>query len=417
MIHYDKRILDNGLTVVAEQDTTTNMCAVNVLYKVGSRDEEADRTGFAHLFEHLMFCGTHQVPDFDTPLQNAGGENNAFTNTDYTNFYDLVPAKNIEVALWLEADRMMGLDINQKSLSVQQKVVIEEFKEVCLNKPYGDSWHHLAALAYQDHAYSWPTIGKNIDHIANAHLSEVRSFYDHHYHPSNAILTVSGPLAVDSVFRLAEKWFGKIKVDSYSVSKPSVDVNQEEERFTGVDADVPSPLFLLGYHMPGRNSQAYYACDLLSDVLANGKSSRFYTSLIRGKQLFSSLDCYVTGTFEPGLIIIEGRPMPGVSIQEALEAVQHEIQTVVDDPPADRELQKVKNKVISSLAISDLNVLNKAISMAYFEWLDSLDLMNQQERLYEQVTAEDIVDMTRSYLRASNRSIVEYRPTAEVSAV
>ncbi|MEL6123169.1 MAG: insulinase family protein, partial [Bacteroidota bacterium] len=250
-----------------------------------------------------------------------------------------------------------------------------------------------------------------------AHLSEVRSFYDHHYHPSNAILTVSGPLAVDSVFRLAEKWFGKIKVDNYSVSKPSVEVHQEEERFTGVDADVPSPLFLLGYHMPGRNSQAYYACDLLSDVLANGKSSRFYTSLIRGKQLFSSLDCYVTGTFEPGLIIIEGRPMPGVSIQEALKAVQHEIQTVVDDPPADRELQKVKNKVISSLAISDLNVLNKAISMAYFEWLDSLDLMNQQERLYEQVTSEDIVDMTRSYLRASNRSIVEYRPTAEVSAV
>ncbi len=411
MINYKKKILDNGLTIIAEQDLSTNMCAVNILYKVGSRNEHPDKTGFAHLFEHLMFGGSKNAPDFDAILQNASGENNAFTNTDYTNYYDLVPVQNIETALWLEADRMSALNINMDSFSTQQKVVIEEFKEVCLNKPYGDSWHHLSALAYQKHSYNWPTIGKTPDHIETAVLEDVKSFYNRHYHPSNAILAISGPLPIEEVFQLVEKYFGSIQENA--ITKNTIipeEPSQLSSRYKLVEAEVPAPLFLLGYHMPARNSEWYYSCDLLTDILSNGKSSRLYTSLVRQKQLFSMIDCYVSGTFDPGLIIVEARPMPGISISDGRAAIEEEIENLKHNPITERELQKVKNKVISSLAISDLSILNKAISMAYFEWLDALELMNKQEELYEQVTVDDLMNAVDNFLRSSNQSMVEYQP-------
>lgn len=411
MINYHKTILPNGLTVIAEQDSTTNMCAVNILYKVGSRNEDPEKTGFAHLFEHLMFGGSRHAPDFDTPLQNAGGENNAFTNNDYTNYYDLVPVNNIEIALWLEADRMMGLNINEDTLAVQQKVVIEEFKEVCLNKPYGDSWHHLSALAYQRHPYQWPTIGKVPEHVERASLADVRAFYDRYYQPSNAILTISGPLAPTEVFALADKYFGDIEgLDIVDTDDLEAEPIQEIERYKLVEAQVPSPLFLLGYHMPGRNDPDYYACDLLSDILSNGKSARLYTNLVRQQRLFSHIDCYVTGTFDPGLIIVEGRPMPETTIPDAVKSTEMVFASIQENPITERELEKVKNKVISSLAISDLNVLNKAISMAYFEWLGSLDIMNEQEKMYESVNVDSIYHALDTYLRPTNKSMVEYRP-------
>jgi len=359
MINYQKRVLDNGLTVIAEQDKSTTMCAVNILYKVGSRNEDPEKTGFAHLFEHLMFGGS------------------------------------------------------KHALATQQKVVIEEFKEVCLNKPYGESWHHLSALAYEKHPYKWPTIGKVPEHIERAHLDDVKSFYEKHYQPANAILTISGPLREDEVFGLAEKYFGHIEGKGSTSNQLSIqEPLQEGSRYKLVQDDVPAPLFLLGYHMPERNSDDYYACDLLSDILSNGKSSRMYTSLVRQKKLFSMLDCYVTGTFDPGLIIVEARPMPEVSIAVGLEAIEKEIAALKTNPITDRELQKVKNKVISSLAISDLNILNKAISMAYFEWLDSLALMNRQEELYEQVQVKDIIRALDTYMIPSNRSMVEYALTS-----
>ena len=414
MIQYKKRILDNGLTVIAEQDLSTNMCAVNMLYKVGSRNEHPDKTGFAHLFEHLMFGGSKNAPEFDTPLQNAGGENNAFTNTDYTNYYDVVPVQNIETALWLEADRMSGLNINMNSFATQQKVVIEEFKEVCLNKPYGESWHHLSALSYEKHAYNWPTIGKTPDHIETAVLEDVKTFYDRHYQPSNAILAISGPLSTDEIFRLVERYFGDIQglENNNDVIIPK-EPRQLSSRYKLLKEDVPAPLFLLGYHMPERNSESYYACDLLTDILSNGKSARLYTSLVRQKQLFSMIDCYVTGTFDPGLIIVEARPMPGISASEGLAAIEEQFAHLTNNPITERELQKVKNKVVSSLAISDLNVLNKAISMAYFEWLDALDLMNRQEELYEQVTTDNLLKAANDFLRPTNQSMVEYLPLKE----
>ncbi len=413
MIEYTKKVLNNGLSVIAERDKSTTLAAVNVLYKVGSRDEDPSKTGFAHLFEHLMFGGSLNAPDFDGPLQNAGGENNAFTNTDYTNYYDVVPIENIEVALWLEADRMKHLNINSKTLDTQRKVVVEEFKEVCLNKPYGDNWHHLSALAYKEHPYNWPTIGKEIKHIEEAQLTDVLDFYERFYHPGNAILTVSGPLEPKRIFELAEKWFGNIEPGKSPVSNLKREQKQTTKRYEIIRSDVPVPIFIGACHMPERNHPDYYACDLLSDILANGKSSRFYHRLVRELKVMSSVDCYLSGTFDPGLIVLEGRPAPNVSVEESIDHLWKEINRLKTDPPSLRELQKVKNKVISSIAMNDLSVLNKAASLAYFEWLGALDLMNQQEELYANVTLEDILRVAEKYLNVDNSSFIEYIPNEE----
>lgn len=410
MIDYQKRVLSNGLTVVVEEDSSTTLVAVNILYKVGSRDESPNKTGFAHLFEHLMFGGSRNAPDFDTPLQNAGGENNAFTNTDYTNYYNVLPVDNIETALWLEADRMANLEINQRALDIQRKVVVEEFKEVCLNKPYGDNWHHLSALAYQQHPYNWPTIGKIPEHIQEAQIEDVRRFHEKYYHPTNAILSISGGLSVERSLELAEKWFQNIPTRKTEKKELKFEKRQIEQRHKKVFDDVPSAMFIGGCHMPNRIHKDYYACDLLSDILANGKSSRLYNRLVREQKILSSVDCYLTGTFDPGLIILEGRPNPAVSIAASIDALWTEISRLHNDPPNERELKKVKNKVIASIAMNDLSVLNKAASLAYFEWLGSLDLMNHQEDFYNKVTVDDILRVAHEYLRPENASIVEYVP-------
>ena len=411
MINFQRTILPNGLTVIVEEDKSTTLCALNVLYKVGSKNETSDKTGFAHLFEHLMFGGSANAPDYDRPLQMAGGENNAFTNTDATNYYNVLPVENLETALWLEADRMAALNINDKSLKVQQKVVIEEFNEVCLNKPYGDNWHHLSALAYKEHPYSWPTIGKTPEHIKEAKLEDVSGFYKQYYNPGNAVITISGPLAPERAIELITKWFGNIpgeKGNSYTaIQEPE----QKEQRYKLVQSDVPVSQFTMAFHMPHRTHEDYYACDLLSDILANGKSSRFYENLVRSKKLLSTVDCYLTGTNDPGLIVIEGRPAKGVSIQASIAEIWKELAALHTNLPNDRELQKVKNKVYASLAMSDLSILNKAISMAYYEHLGSLELMNEQEALYEKVTITHLLQVAKKYLHPSKASIIEYQPT------
>lgn len=412
MIDYTKQVLSNGLSVIVEQDTSTTLAAVNILYKVGSRDENPERTGFAHLFEHLMFGGSKNAPDFDLPLQTAGGENNAFTNNDYTNYYNVVPVENIETALWLEADRMVQLNINETTLETQRKVVVEEFKEVCLNKPYGDNWHHLSAMAYQEHPYGWPTIGKEIKHIQEAQLSDVKEFYNKFYNPSNAILTISGPLPVDQVLDLAEKWFGHIPAGDLLVNTKKREPKQTELRYKTIEADVPVRLFIGSCHMPGRIDQDYYACDLLSDILANGKSSRFYKTLIRERKMMSTVDCYLTGNFDSGLVVFEGRPATGFSTQECIDAIWGEADKIKSAPPSERELQKVKNKVIASITMNDLSVLNKAAAMAYFEWLGALEDMNKQEEMYQSISAEEIVEACTKYILPSNASFVEYIPTS-----
>lgn len=390
MIDFFKKTLDNGLTVIVHEDSSTPMVAINVLYDVGSRDESPDKTGFAHLFEHLMFGGSENIPDFDIPIQEAGGENNAFTNADLTNFYSVLPAANIETALWLESDRMAKLNFDQKALDVQIKVVSEEFKETCLNQPYGEVWHHLSEMAYHKHPYRWPTIGKSIDHIENASLEDVSNFFYKHYCPSNAVLVYSGNISNELALRLTDKWFSHIEYGNRYERKLDQEPLHTAPLSKLVKANVPSDAFYIAYPMVGREHKDYYAIDLLSDLLASGRSSRFYQSLIKGKQLFTQVDAYISGSFDPGLFILEGKPKEGVSIETAKQSIMSEIEKIKHHKIEERELTKIKNKLTSSLVYSEINIVNKALNLAYFEALGDASLINKQQEYYDAVSVDDL---------------------------
>lgn len=404
--------MKNGLRVLVHEDDSTPMVAVNVLYNVGSKDESPDKTGFAHLFEHLMFGGSANIPDFDEPLQLAGGENNAFTNNDITNFYDLLPAENLEIGLWLESDRMFSLNFSKKVLEVQRKVVLEEFKETCLNEPYGDVWHHLSDLCYTTHPYRWPTIGKVPRHVEEATLKDVKDFFYKYYRPNNAILAIAGNIKKEEVMRLVEKWFGDIPagekyVRSLPPEPPQVQLNQ---RIT--EAKVPVDSFYLAFHTGSRTHPDYYAIDLLSDVLCNGGSSRLYRRLLKNEELFSSIDCYITGSVDPGLLIVEGKPSKGVSFETAEAAIWRELELVKKELVSERELQKLKNKTETALVFSEASVLNKAINLAFYEMLDDADMINREAELYNDVTSEHIRRVAAETLTEENCSKLYYKATA-----
>lgn len=411
MITFERFKLANGLTVIIHEDKSTPMVAVNVVYNVGSKYEEPDKTGFAHLFEHLMFGGSINIPDFDDHIQDAGGENNAFTNTDLTNFYEVLPAENIETALWLESDRMLQLRFSKKSLDTQKKVVIEEFKETCLNEPYGDMWHHLSRLCYEVHPYQWPTIGKDMSHIAEATLDEVKTFFYHYYRPDNAVLVLAGNIDVKKGIELVEKWFGSIPAGHYTKPNYLYEPPQIEFRQDILRQDVPHDAVYQGYHMAGRMDDGFYACDLLSDVLANGRSSRFYQRLYKDQELFSTIDAFISGTVDPGLFIIEGKTMPGISMEKAKKAIKLELDMLKNDLISEQELSKLKNSVESSLLYSEVSVLNKAISLAYFEVLGDADMINIEAERYHNVTAEDIRNAAQQVFREENCSEVLYEAT------
>jgi predicted Zn-dependent peptidase len=411
MITFERFKLANGLTVIIHEDKSTPMVAVNVVYNVGSKYEEPDKTGFAHLFEHLMFGGSINIPDFDDHIQDAGGENNAFTNTDLTNFYEVLPAENIETALWLESDRMLQLRFSKKSLDTQKKVVIEEFKETCLNEPYGDMWHHLSRLCYKVHPYQWPTIGKDMSHIAEATLDQVKTFFYHYYRPDNAVLVLAGNIDVKKGIQLVEKWFGSIPAGHYTKPNYLYEPPQIEFRQDILRQDVPHDAVYQGYHMAGRMDDGFYACDLLSDVLANGRSSRFYQRLYKEQELFSTIDAFISGTVDPGLFIIEGKTMPGISMEKAKKAIKLELDMLKNDLISEQELSKLKNSVESSLLYSEVSVLNKAISLAYFEVLGDADMINIEAERYHNVTAEDIRNAAQQVFREENCSEVLYEAT------
>jgi predicted Zn-dependent peptidase len=408
MIAFEKFILDNGLRVIIHEDASTPMVAVNVVYDVGSKYEDPDKTGFAHLFEHLMFGGSVNIPDFDGPIQDAGGDNNAFTNSDVTNFYVLIPAQNVETALWLESDRMLQLRFSKKNLSTQKKVVIEEFKETCLNEPYGDMWHHLSKLAYQHHPYQWPTIGKEISHISDATLEEVESFFYKYYRPDNAVLVLAGNITYQSGLELAKKWFGDIPSGGFSKQILPKEPKQHQFRQEVLYRDVPHDAIYRGYHMPERLSPAYYTCDLISDILANGRSSRFYQRLYKEQQLFSTIDAFISGTSDPGLFIIEGKTMPDVNLELASEAINKELGFLKNELISDSELTKLKNGLESSLIFSEVSVLNKALSLAYFEVLGDAAWINREAELYQKITAEDIRTTAQSIFSEDNCNEVIY---------
>ncbi|WP_294596823.1 pitrilysin family protein [uncultured Rikenella sp.] len=408
MIEFQKRTLPNGLTVIAHEDRSTPMAAVNVLYKVGSRNEAYDRTGFAHLFEHLMFGGSIHVPNYDEPVQLAGGENNAFTNNDYTNYYLALPKENIETALWLESDRMLSLAFNERSLDVQRKVVVEEFAQRYLNQPYGDIWLLLRPLAYERHPYRWATIGREIDHIRRATMEEVRAFFDRYYRPDNAILSVAGDLPAERVFELAEKWFGEIPAGGFAPDPLPAEPEQTAPRRLEVRRPVPASVIYIVFHMAGRLSREYTVCDVASDILSNGTSSRLYQRLVQEANLFSQVNAYVSGEIDPGLFVVTGYVMEGVPVAEAESALWHELELLQSEPVGDYELEKVKNKFEATQIFSELNVLNKAMNLAYFEMLGDAALIDTEVAEHNSVTAQEIQEVSRRLFRRENSSTLLY---------
>jgi zinc protease len=408
MIQFKKHVLDNGLKVIVHEDLTTPLAAVNILYNVGARDEKPDKTGFAHLFEHLMFGGTKNIPVFDQPLQKAGGENNAFTSNDITNYYETLPAANIETALWLESDRMNQLDFDSGSLEIQRKVVCEEFKENYINQPYGDVWHKLRALAYKNHPYQWPTIGKELSHVENATRADVEKFFNTYYRPNNAILVLAGNISAEEGFRLAEKWFGDIVSAAPIVKNIPSEPRQNEARKLEVSADVPVTALYKAYHMPGRLDEKYFATDLLSDILSAGRSSRLYHPLVKEKKLFSEISAYITGSVDPGMVVVEGKLANNVKMEDAEKALQQELDKMVSGNVTTDELNKVKNRIESQMEFAETEILNKAMNLAFGELLGDADIVNKEKGQYLAVTAEQIKQQAEMVLQENNCSTLYY---------
>ncbi|HNP21495.1 MAG TPA: pitrilysin family protein [Panacibacter sp.] len=409
MITYNRFVLDNGLRVLVHEDDSTPMAVVNVMYDVGARDEDANRTGFAHLFEHLMFGGSIHIPDYDEPLQKAGGENNAFTTNDLTNYYCQLPAQNIETAFWLESDRMLSLAFSKKSLNVQRKVVCEEFKEHYINQPYGDAWHKMRELAYEVHPYRWMTIGKELSHIETAELSDVKSFFFKHYRPVNAIIVVAGNVKTEEVKRLSEKWFGNIPMgDKYIRNLPKEPV-QAAARMLDIEADVPLDAFYKTWHMPARLEKGYYVAELITEILGGGASSRLYHSLVKEQQLFSNISCYQFGSIDEGLLTIEGKLVKGKKLEEADAAVEAVLEKIKLDKVVDTELMKVKNKTESLIAFEDMSVMNRAASLANYELLGNANLMNEEMERFLDVSAEDVYTWSNKIFTRENSNTLFYR--------
>ena len=408
MIQFEEFELKNGLRFIVNIDKTTPFVAVNTLYNVGSRDENPEQTGFAHLFEHLMFGGSKHIPSFDTPLQKVGGENNAFTTTDITNYYITIPANNLETAFWLESDRMLELAFSQKSLDVQKSVVCEEFKQRYLNRPYGDLWLLARPLAYKAHPYQWATIGKELSHIENATMQDVKSFFFSHYAPNNAIISISGNVSLRTVKHLAKKWFGDIPRRNIAPRNIPQEPEQTEKRTLTIERNVPASCIFKAFHMCGQTNPDFYATDLISDILSNGKSARLYQNLVEKQKLFSEIHAYITGEIDPGLFIITGNLNPSVSIETAEKAIYSEIQKIKEGFVFDYELQKVKNKFESSTILDEIDVLSKAKTLAYYANLGDVNLANNRLKNYAEVSLIDVKRVSDKLFDEKNDSTVYY---------
>lgn len=409
MIQVNRYTLANGLRIVHNEDDSTQMVALNLLYDVGARDEDPSYTGFAHLFEHLMFGGSLHIPDYDTPVQNAGGENNAWTNNDITNYYITLPHQNVETGFWLESDRMLSLDFSPKSLEVQRQVVIEEFKQRNLNQPYGDASHLLRELAYESHPYRWPTIGKEIAHIAQATLEEVKDFFYRFYAPNNAILAVTGHISFEETIRLAEKWFGPIPARNISPRQLPAEKPQTAVRRKTVERKVPVDAIYMAFHMSNRMHPDYYVYDMITDILSNGRSSRFIQSLVQEQKLFTSIDAYISGSLDEGLLHVTGKPVEGVSLEQAEEAIWKELEKMKTVPVSEQELEKVKNRYESEQIFNNINYLNVATNLAFFELTGKAEDINEEVGKYRAVTAEQIQATSARCFVPENCSILYYK--------
>jgi zinc protease len=408
MINFSKFRLDNGLRVIVHEDRSTPLAAMNILYDVGSKDEDPSCTGMAHLFEHLMYCGTENIPEYDLPLQLAGGENNAFTNNDITNYYLTLPSGNIETAFWLESDRMLEPDFTQRKLDIQKSVVIEEFKQRFLNQPYGDVMLLLRPLTYTVHPYRWPTIGMDVSHLESIGLDHVKDFFSRHYSPANAIVTLTGDIEPDRAYDLAVKWFGSISARDNTERKLPVEPVQTKEKKLTVERNVPSDALYKIWHMGPRISKDYQALDLLTDILAGGESGRLYNRLVRDKNLFSEINAYITSDVEPGLAIVSGKLMQGIDILEAEKSVNEVLNDLKDSTLTDYELEKVKNRFESSVVLSNTNILNKAMNLSMYELLGDPDLINLEVENYRAVNREMVRDTAIKYFSPENCTTLYY---------
>jgi zinc protease len=408
MLQFNRFTLGNGLKVIVHEDNSTPMAVVNVMYDVGARDEDPERTGFAHLFEHLMFGGSINIEDFETPLNMAGGENNAYTSNDVTNYHIQLPAENVETALWLESDRMLSLAFSEKSLDVQRKVVSEEFKEHYINKPYGDVWFKLREMAYKTHPYKWMTIGKELSHIENAQLTDVQHFFRKHYTPSNAILVVAGKVKTEEIKVLVEKWFGDIPSGEKYVRNIQSEPKQEAPRKMEVKANVPLDALYKCWHMDNRLDHGYYVADLITEVLGGGNSSRLFQKLVKEKQLFSNIECYQFGTVDNGLVAIEGKLIKGVKMEDAEKAIEEELNKLKNELITEKELAKVKNKTESAIAFEDMSVMTRANNLAFYELLGDANLFNSDREKYFSVTIEDIQQYSKKIFDRNNSNTLYY---------
>ena len=411
MIKFNRYILENGLRVLVSEDRSTPLVAMNILYDVGSRDEDPQATGLAHLFEHLMFGGSVNIPDYDTPLQMVGGENNAFTNNDITNYYLTIPAENIETGFWLESDRMLELDFSQKNLDTQKNVVIEEYRQRYLNQPYGDAILKIRPLAYKVHPYRWPAIGMDISHVENTDLEKIRNFFYSNYAPNNAILALSGNINTETALRLSEKWFGPVEKRKLKLRNLPSEPEQTESRYLTIESDVPSDALYKVWHIGPRNSSDFHTLDLITDLLAGGESGRLHTILVRDKKLFSEINAYITSDIDPGLIFIHGKLMKNIEIQRADDAINEVIASLLIPGSIEDEMEKVKNKFESSTVFSNTSILNKAVNLSFFELLGNAELINQEPDLYRKVTRPMVIKATEKYLVHSNCSTLFYKST------
>ncbi len=408
MVNFKKFILPNGLTLLVHQDKSTPIVAVNMLYATGARDEHPDHTGFAHLFEHLMFEGSVNIPEYDNALQMAGGENNAFTNNDITNYYLTIPKQNLETAMWLESDRMLGLAFSEEKLRIQKNVVTEEFRESYLNQPYGDVWLLLRPLIYKVHPYQWPTIGKNIDHIQHATLDQVKDFFYTYYRPANAIMVVSGDVESTAVYDMVMKWFADIpKGGKINRNLPEEPI-QSKARQLVVERDVPFDEIYLAFHTGTRLNKNFYTTDLITDLLAGGQSARLKERLVKKRKIFSETNAWISGSIDTGFLAVTGKLMEGQTMRTAREAIWEELNELIQIPADDYELQKVKNKIQASQVYSETGILSKSINLAYYELLGDAGMINSNVMQYEPLTQDDIMKTAAEIFKPEKVSELHY---------
>jgi zinc protease len=409
MIKYEKFELENGLKVIFHKDETTPMAVVNTLYDVGARDEDPNKTGFAHLFEHLMFGGSVNIPDFDKPLQFAGGESNAFTSNDITNYYDVLPAQNIETALWLESDRMLSLAFTNKSLETQRSVVIEEFKQRYLNQPYGDVWLQLRPLAYKTHPYNWATIGKEIKHIEEATMEDVKRFFKSHYCPNNAILCIAGDFELDHIKQLVNKWYGGIPKQNVTVRNLPKEPLQVEFRELIIEREVPSNAFYYAFKMPERKSNDYHVVDIISDAIGGDKSSRLYQNILKTKKIVTEISAYITGSLDEGLFIISGKLSTNHTFEELDSALWEELNSFTDDRIKEKELERLKNKIQTAKEFQEQGILNRAMNLCYHELLGNIEGINEEKKIYESISSDNVFENAKKIFRKENCSLLKVK--------